>query len=396
MKRKLLLVLSIVILCSCITSCNSNASLDNNNCSDHIFENGICTICRALQNQGLSFRLNDDKNSYMIDGIGKCKDTEIHIPDEYEGKPVTSICARAFEDCEQINSVIVGESVIEIGSSAFEGCKNLTNISLSDSIVCIRAGAFSNTGYYSDKANWDNGVIYIDNHLIKATYELSDEYQIKQGTTTIADYAFENCFSLRNVIIPDSLIYIGRRSFSDCAKLTNVTIPDNVKVIGEGCFSSCDNLKSIKLPSELKEIKADTFSFCSNLENISLPNSITEIGDDAFKYCDSLTQISIPSNVKTINKGVFSSCDNLKSVSLPDGITSIKLCAFADCGNLQTINIPKSVTSIEMEVFWKCSKLKQINFDGTKNDWYNIPKDIRWNYHTGNYTIYCTDGNINK
>ena len=54
------------------------------------------------------------------------------------------------------------------------------------------------------------------------------------------------------------------------------------------------------------------------------------------------------------------------------------------------------VTSIEREAFWGCESLTSITYKGTKAQWNQIEKGIRWDEDTGNYTIHCTDGDIEK
>ena len=61
-----------------------------------------------------------------------------------------------------------------------------------------------------------------------------------------------------------------------------------------------------------------------------------------------------------------------------------------------SVTIPDSVTSIESDAFRYCRSLTEINFEGTKAQWKAISKGSNWNYNTGAYTIYCTDGNIGK
>src|SRR6185369_6332772 len=46
--------------------------------------------------------------------------------------------------------------------------------------------------------------------------------------------AFNSCFGLTNVTIPNSVTSIGNNAFSYCTSLTNVTIPNSVTNIGVG------------------------------------------------------------------------------------------------------------------------------------------------------------------
>ena len=61
-----------------------------------------------------------------------------------------------------------------------------------------------------------------------------------------------------------------------------------------------------------------------------------------------------------------------------------------------SVTIPDSVTEVGNYAFLYCSSLTSINYNGTKAQWNAISKGSPWNSYTGNYTIYCTDGNISK
>ena len=64
--------------------------------------------------------------------------------------------------------------------------------------------------------------------------------------------AFEQCYHLTDVRIPDSVMRIGGWAFKDCGSLTDVRIPDNVTAIGKWAFNGCEKLKSIEIPAKTK------------------------------------------------------------------------------------------------------------------------------------------------
>ena len=61
--------------------------------------------------------------------ITKCSSraTEVVIPDNLNGYPVTEIGSSAFADCTLLKSVTIPESVTIIGDEAFVGCTALTS-----------------------------------------------------------------------------------------------------------------------------------------------------------------------------------------------------------------------------------------------------------------------------
>lgn len=91
----------------------------------------------------------------------------------------------------------------------------------------------------------NNGGAYsitgILNKQFTGSIEILDEYQ---GTpvTQISDSAFENCTSLTNINLPNSLTSIGNSAFKGCISLSSIAIPNSVTSIGQNAFSGCDSL----------------------------------------------------------------------------------------------------------------------------------------------------------
>ena len=82
--------------------------------------------------------------------------------------------------------------------------------------------AFENTDNFNNEENWINGILYLDNHIIKAKDTVNGELIIKDGTVSIVNNAFENCDNISVIIIPNSVIHIGDYAFSDCSSITDI------------------------------------------------------------------------------------------------------------------------------------------------------------------------------
>ncbi|MCD7775607.1 MAG: leucine-rich repeat domain-containing protein [Clostridiales bacterium] len=154
---------------------------------------------------------------------------------------VASISYEAFSGCTSLESVTIRSGVTSISDWAFYDCSSLTSITIPDSVTSIGGYAFSNTAYYNNNSNWEDGVLYIGNNLIAADNKIiSSNYEIKEGTKTIAGYAFSGCTSLTSITIPDSVVSIGSYAFTGCTSLASVTIPAGVTSIGYFSFYACD------------------------------------------------------------------------------------------------------------------------------------------------------------
>lgn len=219
---------------------------------------------------------------------------------------------------------------------------------------------------------------------------------IRDGDTRIDPKEFYDCKILESVTIPGSVASIERWAFYGCENLKNVTIENGVTRIEEAAFRCCYSLESITIPDSITSIGTLAFWNCGNLKNVTIANGVTEIGVEAFYGCDSLEDVKIPGSVSSIGKAAFADCNQLKNATIENGVTKIEDSAFQNCESLESVTIPQSVSVIEDEAFSECGSLISIHYDGTIKQWNAITKGSNWDNWTGNYTIYCTDGEISK
>ena len=129
---------------------------------------------------------------------------------------VTSIGKYPFWGCDALKSIIIPDSVISIGNYVFAGCNSLQSINVSE----------GNFNYLSC-----GGVLFDKSKSVLIKYpegEKDTSYIIPDGVTSIGDFAFMYCISLKSITIPNSVTSIGDGAFMYCESLQSITIPENV------------------------------------------------------------------------------------------------------------------------------------------------------------------------
>lgn len=141
-----------------------------------------------------------------------------------------------------------------------------------------------------------NYMTYIPAHFASSDFLTS--ITIPKNIIEMSDYAFANCYKLKNITFEDDskLTNIGFRSFLDCKNLEAITLPEQIGVINQEAFTGCKNLKSIFLPDAVERIGYGAFRNCKSLESILLPEYLDFIDNDIFEGCNNLDKIYLPKN----------------------------------------------------------------------------------------------------
>ena len=212
------------------------------------------------------------------------------------------------------------------------------------------------SGTCGENVNWTldaDGTLTISGTGAMANYNIDDDYAIrapwygslvktviiKNGVTSIGDYAFHNSRYLTSVTIPASVTSIGNHAFHNCPSLTSVTIPASVTSIGISVFNGCESLTSVTIPNGVTSIGGWMFYGCSSLTRVTIPNSVTSIGNSVFEDCTSLTSVTIPNSVTSIGYSAFSGCSALTDVYYDGyGIDWLALGRHSEISNSATVH----------------------------------------------------------
>lgn len=310
------------------------------------FAMGVITASADVFDNYLTYQVNGDEVT-ITGSIKSSLPKDLVIPDEIDGKPVTTIGSQAFYNRDKIESITIGNNVKTIGESAFSSCANLKSVIMSNKVTSLENSVFNNCS-----------------NLTNVTFP--DKLE------TIGNSTFAGCTSLKNITIPSNVKSIGTYAFSGCTSLESIVLPDSVETIGDFVFYNCTNLKNVKLPSDIESIPNYFFWNCTSLKSVTIPDSVKSMGYNVFFGCTNLESVTLPNGITSIGNSMFSGCSALKRIVIPENVTSIGTSAFKNCANLESIVIPKSLKSVGKSAFYGCGKLLKVNYMGTDEEWGKI------------------------
>jgi len=280
-------------------------------------QNKYVVAMSVIDKSAVEVSIKDDcKFIYEKAFYGCSSLTDITIPNS-----VTSIGVLAFGYCKKLETVKFEESskLASIKDGAFSNCSSLANISIPDGVISIGSIAFDmcNNLIY----NVSNGIKYLGNNQNKYVVAISvvdksaTGFSIKDGCKIIHAEAFYDCKNLKSILIPDSVISIGRVGFGGCNKLEAIVFGENSKLtrIAPYAFTQCTSLVDISIPDSVISIEEGAFNYCRKLERVTFGanSKLTNIGNNAFMESKSLTSIIIPATVTFMGTRIFGGCSSL-------------------------------------------------------------------------------------
>ncbi len=241
---------------------------------------------------------------------------------------------------------------------------------------------------------------------------------VDRVVSTIASYAFDGCWSLTSVVLPDSIVTIERYAFRDCSSLESIDLGDGADRILEYAFLDCISLTSVDLAGTVA-LDPNSFSGCESLSKVTVGKELVSMPANAFDGCEVLTEMYIhpenpmytladgmvfskdlravilcladervtfiiPEGVETVGIHAFTIMPHVTHLFLPDSLVTIEECAFKnvmmesvtfgdglttiydgaflECEHLFEVTIPDSVTFIGVEAFSGCVSLEDVVF----------------------------------
>ena len=292
-------------------------------------------------------------------------------------------------------------SLVHLGERAFEYCQSLNRVDLGDAITVIPEGAFSGTPSLT-AINLENVETVGDYAFVESSLTAVD----LSKATTVGQYAFVYCVDLESVILGEGITDIGEGAFSYCEKLDDVDGLEHVQSLGAYSFAytalteadlssavTIGDLAFIKnLPTDANGdaiFNADGSVALGDFK-VTLGSSLVEIGDNPFAF-SKLEPFSV-TVTETFNGKDYTSLsytfDISETVKVIDGslycqvpyglelITyagtdeaavvaddTVRITAFAFAGSdVVRVDLPYTLNSIGHKAFYACYDLTTVIF----------------------------------
>jgi len=213
-----------------------------------------------------------DAETYTWVGDGR-----LVVPSSLGGYPVTRIGDGAFSGCAALSDVDIPSTIRKIGDRAFANCTGISAIDLPSGVQSIGYHPFAGSAIaslalpdslrtlegnpcagcdtlLSITISGDNsyyavvdGILYDkDVRTLVGCPARKESASVAQTVRTIGPEAFDGCFRLRALMLPDALATVGTGAFSGAIRLASLVFPASVSALqGEGLFEGCAALEFV-------------------------------------------------------------------------------------------------------------------------------------------------------
>ena len=160
---------------------------------------------------------------------------------------ITVIGDSVFSDqYSKLHSILIPDTVTKIGKSAFSNCYSLKAPNLPDSITELGRGVFS-------KCLGFEKIVLPHNLKVLPYWAFGQCWNLKEielfNIERIEERAFYTCESLKQIVLPATVNYVGKEAFKDCESLETVVFSSNECKIEDNIFEGCQALKRVVLPA---------------------------------------------------------------------------------------------------------------------------------------------------
>lgn len=211
--------------------------------------------------------------------------------------PITGVIPTNTYKGLPINEIILPEGITVISNYAFADCQYLKSINFPSSLTNIHNYAFRNSALVN--INIPGTLMALSEYAFEKCTNLSSVYyegaindwinlcstgspllRVRAGGARL----YLNNELLTHLVVPDGITEVGKQ-FAGCSSITEITIPNGAQAIKDYAFINCYYLKIVNIPTSLLDIYPGAFQNCDSMETINYAGTkeqwkaITKYGD---------------------------------------------------------------------------------------------------------------------
>ena len=328
-------------------------------------------------------RESSNDHVVLLEYVGS--ETEIVIPEELVGLPVTKIAGKLFKDNAKITSVIMHDNIVECyEGEIFQGCTSLKTVKLSKNLTILKESCFNGCRSL-ESIELPEACTYLGGECFRGCSSL-ESVKLNSSLTQIGGYAFFNCDSLKEIVFPESLTQIGSRAFGAEAPhqflIEKFNLPDHIEKLEYDAFPGLDEPAGITWKLFCNK-SSDTAKYVSAYRKDVEANPHTcdffdeDVGEDlalrwemrdpdlgrvlcVASYVGKGGNVVIPEGIQKIVGSAFKDKVLVSGVSFPEGLLRIDDTAFYGTG-IKKVKFPSSLKFLGNYSFSHCSSLSKVD-----------------------------------
>ena len=259
---------------------------------------GNAPVEEDKQKEGIFvFEISPDKeNACTLVGIEGEIEGALVIPQSLRGYAVRAIAPAICKGREDIESLVIPDSVEEIGEEAFAKCARMRSLVIGKGLRAVGDnGVYQGTGSFFACTGLETIEVHPENPHFRADGNclIRNEKEIWLGTALNRDALILGCKNT-DIRKAKKIYAIESFAFYGCEGLKKAVVPKSVYRIGRSAFEKCAGLeKAILFQGTDMEtsISADAFYGCTSLGYVFIEKGLRWIEETSFEECPALREI---------------------------------------------------------------------------------------------------------
>ena len=324
------------------------------------------------------------------------------------GDVITALPTYCFLDCVGLTTVTLGEGLRTIecnayaGSSSFQNCAAITTVNFNP--ICAKTTGYNNT---------TDSRYYSAFHYSRTTLSTVN---IGSNVERIPACTFRNCEAITQIVLPNSVRFVGTRAFQNCSTATKTIVigesvdtlqdyafltcaaVENVYYNAINCsvvstnttyplFGNCTTVATLTIGPKVEHLPDNLFYTFTGLNTIIWGEAQTSIGNNTFYGCSGLTgALTLPDTITTIGTACFQGCSSITSFNTGNGLTQVPANAVRACSAITSVTIGENVTFVATSAFWADCAITTVVWNAinvTQAYYYNSSRNAYWTCFPG-------------